>query len=415
MANAPSCVCVLLLLCGFCSGCSNPDTRPLAEVSSAPHNRLSAPTAVRAQLQQPPYDHQMPSIVVNSPASGFSYAYGPAIIYTQGQYHIYFCSTGTSDNDWDHIRHVTSSDLVHWSAPDTLLVPSTYERSTCDPSVVLFDGFYYLFYGGNVTTDQTVVFVARSASPDGPFLKYTQRGTWESNPPDSQIVIAPIHPTTNGNYYGAGTPTVVIRNGLLYMWYSDDTAFPPGNCHTYFTTSSDGTTWAPGTLTNVAAQDCSVDVKYDFTSAHFVMVEIINQFANSSLQLQVSADGINWADPQILVPVGQFPAGANNPGISGDDQGALMNGQALVAYGAPYPGTVETWAQWDLWGSLFKPWDLWGSLSERYATQWTVSSPPSAPGELQKCCRNGARGEIRTPDLLVRSQTLYPTELRAHA
>ena len=28
---------------------------------------------------------------------------------------------------------------------------------------------------------------------------------------------------------------------------------------------------------------------------------------------------------------------------------------------------------------------------------------------------DGARGEIRTPDLLVRSQTLYPTELRAHA
>jgi hypothetical protein len=26
---------------------------------------------------------------------------------------------------------------------------------------------------------------------------------------------------------------------------------------------------------------------------------------------------------------------------------------------------------------------------------------------------NGAPGEIRTPDLLVRSQTLYPTELRA--
>ncbi len=28
--------------------------------------------------------------------------------------------------------------------------------------------------------------------------------------------------------------------------------------------------------------------------------------------------------------------------------------------------------------------------------------------------KNGAPGEIRTPDLLVRSQTLYPTELRAH-
>ena len=28
---------------------------------------------------------------------------------------------------------------------------------------------------------------------------------------------------------------------------------------------------------------------------------------------------------------------------------------------------------------------------------------------------NGAPGEIRTPDLLIRSQSLYPAELRAHA
>ena len=28
---------------------------------------------------------------------------------------------------------------------------------------------------------------------------------------------------------------------------------------------------------------------------------------------------------------------------------------------------------------------------------------------------NGAPGEIRTPDPLVRSQVLYPAELRAHA
>ena len=27
---------------------------------------------------------------------------------------------------------------------------------------------------------------------------------------------------------------------------------------------------------------------------------------------------------------------------------------------------------------------------------------------------NGAPGEIRTPDLLIRSQSLYPAELRAH-
>jgi hypothetical protein len=33
--------------------------------------------------------------------------------------------------------------------------------------------------------------------------------------------------------------------------------------------------------------------------------------------------------------------------------------------------------------------------------------------EQRKCLKYGAPGEIRTPGLLVRSQALYPTELRA--
>jgi hypothetical protein len=38
----------------------------------------------------------------------------------------------------------------------------------------------------------------------------------------------------------------------------------------------------------------------------------------------------------------------------------------------------------------------------------TAASPSPCDGE------SGAPGEIRTPDPLVRSQVLYPTELRAH-
>src|SRR3954454_23943342 len=34
--------------------------------------------------------------------------------------------------------------------------------------------------------------------------------------------------------------------------------------------------------------------------------------------------------------------------------------------------------------------------------------------QSRNCSECGAPGEIRTPDLLVRSQPLYPTELRAH-
>ena len=46
---------------------------------------------------------------------------------------------------------------------------------------------------------------------------------------------------------------------------------------------------------------------------------------------------------------------------------------------------------------------------------------PATPWSQTKCStkfshfpKNGALEGIRTPDLLVRSQTLYPTELRAH-
>jgi hypothetical protein len=35
--------------------------------------------------------------------------------------------------------------------------------------------------------------------------------------------------------------------------------------------------------------------------------------------------------------------------------------------------------------------------------------------KLLFCFSHGAPGEIRTPGLLIRSQTLYPTELRAHS
>ena len=60
----------------------------------------------------------------------------------------------------------------------------------------------------------------------------------------------------------------------------------------------------------------------------------------------------------------------------------------------------------------------------RIALAWTGgrSDFPPSPGSrhthvLDRCplktFENGAPGEIRTPDLLIRSQSLYPAELRA--
>src|SRR5258707_15635112 len=63
-----------------------------------------------------------------------------------------------------------------------------------------------------------------------------------------------------------------------------------------------------------------------------------------------------------------------------------------------------------------KKWCAWGGLG--LPSFWF---PPQADsiqlsygrGSPRFICENGAPGGTRTPDLLVRSQTLYPTELRA--
>ena len=55
-------------------------------------------------------------------------------------------------------------------------------------------------------------------------------------------------------------------------------------------------------------------------------------------------------------------------------------------------------------------------LFEGYAPQISSVKTKKAPikGPLVYRHINGALGEIRTPDPLVRSQVLYPAELRAH-
>src|ERR1700730_6686461 len=63
-----------------------------------------------------------------------------------------------------------------------------------------------------------------------------------------------------------------------------------------------------------------------------------------------------------------------------------------------------------------------GTGTARWAQFWAQARngrggicPSGAANILRSWKINGAPGGIRTPDLLVRSQTLYPAELRAHS
>ncbi|MDH6264116.1 hypothetical protein [Bradyrhizobium sp. BR13661] len=281
---------------------------------------------------------------------------------------MYFCSRGTTG--WDDTRHATSSDLIKWSTPQIVLNPTQLERADCDPSIVRYDAgdgpYYYLFYGGNILNVQTVIFVARSASPAGPFLKYTDRGTWEENPPDSHVILWPFHATPDdSNIYGAGQPTVVVMKGTLYMWYTDSTktiSLVDGQWtnqvyRIYFATSHDGINWS--TPIEVVENDQSVDVKYDPVSGLFFMFESDLGDQGWVPQHRTSSDGIHWSAPNVICS-GPFVAAAAslpgvNPGVSGDARGYLIPRKPMLfAFMAPYnfQAPLSTWGQWNLWGVL---------------------------------------------------------------
>ena len=305
-------------------------------------------------------------------SNAFSYAYGPSVISSQGQYHAYFCSTGTGIMDWDNVRHISSSDLVHWSKPaQDVSTGTTVERCNCDPSVVRFDSgdgeYYYDFHSGNELNVQTVIYVARSKTPTGVFSKWTDRGTWEVQPKDPHAIIRPFHSTPDhSGIYGAGQASVVVKGGTLYMWHTDTTENYPafnGN-RIYFRTSTDAVHWTDPVRTNV--EQASIDVKYNPITQEFVMVEIVDEHSGSTiLAFQTSQDGVTWSPSQTLIDNDHFPHFSNNVGMSGDDQGHLIpNANILISYGAPYDLSSKygndcnvfpspyCWAHWDLYGNL---------------------------------------------------------------
>lgn len=128
------------------------------------------------------------------------YAYAPSIVLKDNIYHVFFCSGGNIAPAWDYIRYVESTDDGQtWSTPVDKLHATAFngmDLAACDPSVVYFPGFYYMFYGSAITTApnvfQTVIQVARSTDLTGPYLTYTQRGTWEDSPNDPQVIVRPL-------------------------------------------------------------------------------------------------------------------------------------------------------------------------------------------------------------------------------
>lgn len=303
--------------------------------------------------------------VVDALDGGFAYAYAPSIILKNGTYHVFFCSEGGGHYpSWDAIRYTTSTDGQTWSKPQVMLQATAangQDMAACDPSLVFYQGYYYLYYSSAVTTAsktyQTVIQVARSVSIAGPYLTYTRRATWEKTPTDPKVIIYPLEMhSTQPSGYGAGQQSVIVQNDRLLMWYTDDSVFVTGQpqMKTYMLESADPVSWSPDVThaTNLVNQ-ASIDVKFDSSQSQFVMVRVENEFSPTSyLARAYSSDGMNWAAPQAVYPSEQFPQYGHDAGIAGDETGNLTSPQTMVGFGVPYGlANADNWGHWDLYGA----------------------------------------------------------------
>jgi len=107
---------------------------------------------------------QLNRMIVNSGPNGFGFSYAPTMIKDEGGViHNYFCSAGHNAQGKDPkskfavdvIRYVSSSDGgANWSKPEVKLLPNIKrdlpwsERSNCDPNMIHYRGYYYLYYSG---------------------------------------------------------------------------------------------------------------------------------------------------------------------------------------------------------------------------------------------------------------------------
>jgi predicted GH43/DUF377 family glycosyl hydrolase len=307
----------------------------------------------------------------------FGYAYGPSIVKTKKDIHIFYCSRGGntgagSSNAWDAIRYVHSTDGVSWSPSMVKLTASastptaakpagTRDLAACDPSVVYYGKYYYLYYGSAYVSSSgntlTVIQVARSPTIGGLYLTYTARNTWEASPADPQMIILPLADIPKS--YGAGQPAVIVYNGKLRMWYTDTTVDTSndGN-HVYMLESTDPVRWKPSRSAETDIQSADVDVKSDATSSQFIMYLVKNSKPGlPEIMTSKSSDGMHWSSPiaaNMVGPVANYHV--DSIGVSSDASGRLVPGESvLIAFGAPYSlGTIlpdTSPGMWSLYGS----------------------------------------------------------------
>lgn len=286
-----------------------------------------------------------PRTIYKPPVDGSGYRYGPSIMYyADGSCDAWFSSPGWN-GEWDWIAYRHSDDGVNFGSEKIVLMPSPDSMdkySCCDPGVIYFGGYYYLGYTSTIVEGgvNNNVFVARSRYAGGPYEKWNGHG-WGGDPEPV------IYYDEEASIYGAGEPSMVIKDGVLYFYYT--WACPDGD-HIRVATSDTAEDW-PARLTyrgeayeKINARH-SADIAYLEDTGKFVA--FTTQYGHdekSGLFILESEDGITFSDSQFLSE-GMYKH-LHSLGVSKRPDGHIqLKDQLTVGY-AFSDGGSGNWGKW---------------------------------------------------------------------
>ena len=298
------------------------------------------------------------------PKKSDGHRYGPSIMINPDKsVDLWFASTG-GEGEWDWIRHRRSLDNGKTWSEETIVLrptPDSKDRmSVCDPGVIKIGDFYYL--GVTAVYDDkgrhNHVFVARSKSPTGPFEKWDGQG-WGGSP---EPIIQFSGPKDS---WGAGEPSFIVHDQLLYIYYSWTTApafsgaAEPEELISQTrvaTAPADDLNW-PGKITlqgiafdRVQGED-SADIKYCNTFGKFISVSTANRFSDSSyIAVRTSTNGFNFSKP--LKVKENIKTWCHNAGISGTPEGHFdVDNLNFISYAYSAKGGMS----WGFWHTFLNP------------------------------------------------------------
>lgn len=282
------------------------------------------------------------------------YRYGPSIIYYEdGSADAWFATNGQSNEwDWFTYRHFNGKE---WSDEKVVLRPtadSMDHYSVCDPGVVYFGGYYYIGYTSTIVSTNgginNNIFVARSEKPDGPFEKWNGNG-WGGDPEPI------IYFDENASFWGAGEPSFVVVDNVLYFYYS---WLGSGMGKELVATADLSENWPESlTLRGVTAtkennQD-SWDVVYVEEIGKFVGFCTYERFSDTSgVAVYQSDDGINFEKSDIIRT--GICSECHNMGISKRPDGHVRLSDNLFI-GYAYQTSTGGWGDWS---TRFQPIEL---------------------------------------------------------